>query len=83
MNMYPEFIDFLGEVRNDTGVNGKAFVFKMIEENHSFECILFVHPTVDSFVTIDDTEVNVEPDRVLNCILNKYSREELLSHENQ
>ena len=84
--MYPEFVDFLGFINNDTGVQGKAFIFKMIGDKEQFECILFVHPdpNVRPFLTIDeDAEIGLdENDVVMQVILDKYPIKDLLAYEN-
>jgi hypothetical protein len=74
-----EFIDYLGEVKNDTNINGKAFVFKIIDQDlYTFETILFVHPTVKEFLSMIDKKHN--PTIIIEKILEKYNKEELLKY---
>lgn len=79
--MYPEFVDFLGLINNDTGIQGKAFIFKMVHDKGAFECVLFVHVSAPAFVTCDP-DVDVDPVDVLKIILNKHTLQELLAYEN-
>lgn len=74
-----EFIDYLGEVKNDTNINGKAFIFKIIDEDlYTFETILFIHPNVPEFISMIDKKHN--PTIILEQILQKYNKEELLKY---
>jgi hypothetical protein len=81
---YIEFIEFLGEIRNDTLINGKSFIFKVLDtdKNINFECILFVHPTVKSFITIENNDYINEINSILDIILEKFNLKDLLEYEN-
>lgn len=80
MTLHVDFLSFLGYVNNDTMVQGKAFMFNVVSDI-VFECILFVHPTAPTFVTVPD-EVKIDDKFLINCILTKYKYEELLKYEN-
>ncbi len=81
---YIEFVEFLGEIRNNTGTNGKSFIFKVVDVEHSinFEAVLFVHPTVQSFITLDIETTLEKSLKIHEEILNKFKIEELLAYEN-
>lgn len=80
-DFHVEFIDFLGEVRNDSMVNGKSFIFKVLDKKTSdtFECILFVHPTIKSFLTIAEENYKVISEDIKELILKQFKEEELLN----
>ena len=81
MTIHVDFADFLGFVKNDTGIQGKSFIFNIIIEDKTFECILFVHPTAQTFVTVPDN-VLIEHQVLIDAITSKYKHEELLKYEN-
>jgi hypothetical protein len=78
--LHVDFLAFLGYINNDTMIQGKAFMFNIVGDI-IFECILFVHPTAATFVTVPD-EVEVDHKTLIDMILTKYKYEELLKHEN-
>lgn len=73
-----EFIEIIGLVKNDSMIDGKALLFNIIDinKNINFECIMFVHPTLDPFLTIEK-HININNNVLLNTILNKYTLIEL------
>lgn len=81
MTIHVDFLAFLGYVNNDTGIKGKSFIFNIIIEDKTFECIVFVHPSQATFVTVPDN-VLIDHEVLLNAILSKYKYEELLKYEN-
>lgn len=81
MTIHVDFQSFLGFVNNDTKIQGKSFIFNIIIDEKTFECILFVHPTAASFVTVPDN-VLIDHDVLKAAILNKYKYEDLLKYEN-
>lgn len=80
MIIHVDFLAFLGYVNNDTGVRGKSFIFNIIINDKTFECILFVHSTAKTFVTVPDN-VLIDHNQLIEAILNKYKYEELLKYE--
>lgn len=80
-NLHIEFVDFLGDIRNNTLVNGKGVIFRIsdLDNNESFEAILFVHDTVRPFITLGNKEYNDRMDFILEQILIKYNIKELLN----
>lgn len=78
---YIEFVDFLGEIRNDTLINGKAFIFKLVDlvKTHTFEVILFVHQSVPAFLTINDEDYKILEADILKEILSQFNINELLN----
>ena len=80
MNFHIEFINFLGEIRNDTLINGKAFIFKIIDldKKINFETVLFVHESVKPFMTIENIEYKEYADELMEIIFKKHSIKELL-----
>lgn len=80
---YIEFVDFLGEIRNDTLINGKAFIFKIldIQKEYSFEAILFVHINAKPFLTIADKHYKILESDFKTEILNTYNIKELLNYK--
>jgi len=81
MIIHVDFLSFLGYVKNDTGIQGKSFIFNIIIEDKTFECILFVHPTAPTFVTVPD-HVLIDHQQLITAIIDKYKFEELLKYEN-
>jgi hypothetical protein len=80
-NIWVEFINFLGLINNDTGIQGKSFIFKINIETEQFECILFIHPTSPAFVTSESDKF--DSDLLLKLILMKYKLEDLLAYEDK
>lgn len=76
-----EYVDFLGDIRNNTNINGKGIIFMILDisDNISFESILFIHPTVKPFITLENKEYNQYMNIILDIILNKYNINELLN----
>ena len=68
--MFIDFKEFLGYVNNDTNIQGKAFVFSIIEENkETEECILFVHNSVKPFVTVSkEIESTIDKIKLRNVL---------------
>ena len=81
MKIHVDFQSFLGFVSNDTKIQGKSFIFNIIIDEKTFECILFVHPTVQSFVTVPD-HVLIDHEVLKTAIFDKYKYEELIKYEN-
>lgn len=81
-DFHVEFVDFLGEIRNDTLINGKAFIFKVLDTDTktSFETILFVHETVKPFITMENQEYKEYSDEIMEKIFKKYKLIELLKY---
>ena len=82
MFMVIDLSEYIGEVKNDTGVWGKAFIFNVITERdnepYTFECILFVHKIVESFITLNDEDQIFDKDIILKLIFEKYTLTQLL-----
>lgn len=80
---YIEFVDFLGEIRNDTDINGKAFIFKILDlvKEYDFEVILCVHPIVPPFLTIHDDKYKIINNDLKEEILKQFSLTDLLSYK--
>lgn len=78
-----EFVEFLGEVRNNTGINGKSFIFRVVDTaaGDNFEAILFVHPDLNPFVTVEEHRRD-DTAAVRDKILEQFKLEELLAYEN-
>ena len=83
--MIIDFSEYMGQVRNDTGVLGKAFIFKVIDqkdnEPYTFDAILFVHETVPSFVSTAPEDAGFDKELIIKTILDKYSKKTLLEAE--
>lgn len=83
--MIIDFSEYIGEVKNDTGIWGKAFIFNVITERdnipYTFECILFVHKTVPTFITLNDEDLIFNKELILKLILEKYTLTQLLAVE--
>ena len=84
MLYFIQLIDFLGEIRNDTEINGKAFIFKILIKDMSFECILFVHPDIKikPFLTFHDKKYEEYEQHILSIILEQFNINDLLAYEN-
>jgi len=82
--MIIDFSEYLGQVKNDTGIWGKAFIFKCIEnkENipYTFEAILFVHETLPAFLSVADEDIEYKSE-ILKLIFEKYTLKQLLEAE--
>lgn len=80
-NIWVDLVSFLGLVNNDSGIQGKSFIFKINVENDQFEVILFVHPTIPAFVTSENDKYDTE--LLLKLITLKYKIEDLLAYEDK
>jgi len=78
MYMILDFVDILGWIRNDTGVLGKALIFNIIDNDHIFDCVLFVHPTEHSFISVHEEDSNTNKEEILKIIFEKYTLKQLL-----
>jgi hypothetical protein len=80
--MVIELITYIGKIKNDTGIPGKAFLFNIMDE-YSFDCILFIHDDI-VFISLHDEEIknNIDKEKIKTEILNKYTLEKLKQHEN-
>lgn len=78
-----EFVDFLGEIRNDTDINGKSFIFKIIDIDNelTFDCILFIHQSVNPFLTLENDNYIKYNSILLDLILKQYSIKDLLEYK--
>lgn len=83
--MIIDFVEYIGQVKNDTGVFGKAFMFKVMTEKdgaaYAFETILFVHETVPAFLSTVPEDDGYDKDVIIQAILVQYPREQLLAAE--
>jgi len=81
--MMIDLVEYIGQVKNDTGVLGKAFMFKAMTEKddapYTFETILFVHDTVPSFISTAPEDDEFDKDAIIQAILDKYPKETLLA----
>ena len=77
-----EFIGYLGEIRNDTDINGKSFIFKIIDitKELSFESVLFVHQYVNPFLTLENDDYIEYNTVLLDLILKQYTLKDLLKY---
>ena len=80
-NIWVELIGFLGLINNDTGVQGKSFIFKINIEMEQFEAVLFVHPTSPAFITSENDKF--DPELLLKLVLMKYKLEDLITYEDK
>lgn len=83
--MMIDFSEYMGQVRNDTGILGKAFIFKVIEtkdnEPYTFDVILFVHETVPEFLSTAPEDDGYDKDSIMKAIFDKYPKKVLLEAE--
>jgi len=79
--LWIEYGELLGEIKCNHPINGLGLIFKFGYDNYRNECILFVHPTLDSFVSVDDKEI--DPNLLCTAILSKWSKNELLKLKNE
>lgn len=79
-----EYIDFLGEIKNDTDINGKSFIFKIVDSSKeiSFEIILFVHENVPAFITVENDEYAEFNSIILDMLLKQFNINDLLEFKN-
>lgn len=75
--MILEFVDILGLIKNDTEIDGKGIIFNIITESKTFNCILFVHPTENAFVSLLEEDLEYK-EEVLKLIFDTYTLEQLL-----
>jgi len=86
--MIIDFSEYLGEVKNDTGIWGKGFIFKVItnknNESYTFDIILFIHPTLQSFISTAPEDDIFDKDTIIEHIFDKYTKEQLMevTHDN-
>lgn len=80
--MMIDFSEYLGQVMNDTGVWGNAFVFKVIVQSsdgpYSFDTILFVHETAETFVSTAPEDDIYDKQLIIRHIFEKYTKKQLL-----
>ncbi len=78
--MYIEFLEFIGELKNDTGINAKGIMFVVLGDDGSIitNCILYAHESIQSFVTIQDNNNEELKLQVFNAIFEKYTLQQLL-----
>lgn len=83
--MMIDFVEYIGQVKNDTGVLGKAFMFKVMTEKddnpYTFETILFVHDTVQAFLSTAPEDDEFDKAAIIQSILVSYPKDELLAAE--
>lgn len=79
--MIINFSEYLGRVKNDTGILGKAFIFKVIIDKngtgYTFDTILFVHETALCFVSVADQDMEYK-EEILKNIFEQYTLKQLL-----
>lgn len=79
--MIINFSEYLGYVKNDTGILGKAFIFKVIinknDVGYTFDTILFVHATEPAFISVADEDIEYK-DEILIKIIEQYTLKQLL-----
>lgn len=79
--MIINFSEYLGQVKNDTGILGKAFIFKVIintdDIGYTFDTILFVHETIPPFISVNDENIQYK-DEILKKIFEQYTIKQLL-----
>lgn len=86
--MIVEFSEYLGEVKNDTGIWGKAFIFKVITErdnnSYVFDTILFIHESIESFVSTAAEDDGFDKKTIMKHIFDKFNKQQLMSvsHDN-
>ena len=86
--MIIDFSEYLGQAKNDTGIWGNAFIFKVITDrdgkDYSFDVILFVHETVPAFVSSAPEDDIYDKELIVKHIFDKYTLKQLLEvrHEN-
>lgn len=80
--MIIELISYIGKIKNDTGIPGKAFLFN-ITVDYSFDCILFIHDDV-VFVSLHEEEIknNIDKEKIKKEIIDKYTLKTLKEYEN-
>ena len=80
--MIIDFSEYLGEVKNDTGIWGKAFIFKVIEtkdnEPYTFDTVLFIHESVPAFVSTAPEDDEYDKKLIISKILKQYPMEKLM-----
>lgn len=78
------FSTYLGQIKNDTDILGKSFIFKCITEKdnkpYTFDVILFVHETVKPFVTTNEEDEEYK-EVVYKLIFEQYTLKQLLEAE--
>lgn len=86
-----ELVEYIGQLRNDTPHLGKGYIFNITfdksmcekynidEKTYSFDVMLFMHINIQ-FVTlhISEIELGIDDKFILNSIIEKYGKEELL-----
>lgn len=78
-----QLVEYIGQIKNDTGKLGKAFLFNILDD-YSFDCILFIHDDIQ-FVSLHKDEINNNKDKneILKNILNKYTLQILRDYDNK
>lgn len=79
--MIINFSEYLGRVKNDTGILGKAFIFKVIIDKnntgYTFDAILFVHKSATCFVSVADQDMEYK-EQIFKMIFAQYTLKQLL-----
>jgi len=75
----------LKEILNSTDLEtddilDKAFIFSIyiLDDNISFDCIIHIHPKVEPTICIDLDYEKYDKNMILNKILQKYTKEQLI-----
>lgn len=79
--MIIDFSEYLGQIKNDTGILGKAFIFNVIIDKEpivKFDCILFIHETVEPFLSLREEDKVHDSTEIIKKIFEKYSLKQLL-----
>lgn len=77
ISFWIEYSEFLGQIRTDHPINGNGLIFKFGYRDYQNECILFIHPELEPFVTVDDKDIDTQ--LLTKAILSKWSKEDLLN----
>ena len=76
--MWVEFVHVLGNIEYKEHKIGRALLFNVVDEDYTFDCMLYVQRGQIPFVTIHDEDNKYSTDDLLKIIVKKYTIEELL-----
>lgn len=76
--MYINVVEIMGNVEVKDKDIGKAILFNIIDDEYTFNCIMYVGTKMDPFIVLHDEDEKYNDKEILKEILNKYNLQKLL-----
>lgn len=79
-----EITECLGKIRNDSQIEGIAYIFIFVPEGTEKTMgILFLHPNIEPFITLSDKDSCYSKELLLSLLNEKYNFSELIGYDNK